>query len=387
MKRFFNSEIITTGLAIFSMFFGAGNLMYPIRVGSSAGDANPWAIAGFLITATLFPLIGLIAIILFQGDYARFFYRLGKIPGFFLILFCLSIAGPLIAMPRIVALSYTVIAPFFPGLSLFFFSIIFLFCTFLATYKESKIVDLLGYVISPLLLISLVIIIIKGYFSPSLGVTTTTQAPLEMFWKNFIYGYETLDLLGGIFFSSIVITILQKNFATLGSSDFKKLALMSLKSGIIGVSLLGLVYLGLSYLGVYFGHGLEHINEGELFSAVSFRILGPHGAAIIALAVLMACFSTIIALTAINSEFINKQIFKGKIGYINSIIIVLLLTLIPSNLGLGPILEFSRPIITIAYPALIVLTLVNIAYKLFNFKLVKIPVAITLIISCIAYFI
>lgn len=383
MKRFFNAEIVTAGLAVFSMFFGAGNLMFPIRVGLVAGDKIPWAMLGFSLSAVLLPLIGLIGIILFQGDYTSFFYRIGRIPGFLFLFFCVNIIGPITAMPRIVTLSHTVIEPFAPFMSPATFSIIFLSLTFLATYKESKIIDLLGRIISPLLLISLFIIIIKGYIT-GLNFTTTEQVESTMFWENLVFGYQTLDLLGGIFFSSILITILQKS-KSVSENNFKQLALFCLKSGLIGVGFLGLIYLGLSYIGAYFGHGLENINPGKLFSAVSFKIMGTHGALIIALAVLMACFSTIIALAAIYAEFLNIQIFRGRLGYFRALVITLALTLVSSIFGLDFILTSSKPLIIITYPALVVLTLANIAYKLFNFTYIKTPVAITLIISLVLY--
>jgi branched-chain amino acid:cation transporter, LIVCS family len=386
MKKIFNSQIIATGLAIFSMFFGAGNLMFPMNVGLISGDQTIWGMAGFLLTSVLLPLTGLVSIILFQGDYHEFFSRAGKIFGTFFLVLSIWVVGPLIAMPRIVTLSYTMISPFIPGISLLIFSIAFLAITFFATYKESKILDFLGYIISPLLLISLVIIILKGIMTGT-DVTTTGQTALSMFCSNLQYGYQTLDVLGSIFFSAFVINILQKNYSVPGKPDFKKFAIVSFKAGILGVSLLGIVYIGLSYLGAYFGHGLEGINEGELFSAVSFRVLGSHGAAIIAVAVLMACYSTIIALTGIFAEYLTNDVFKKKISYPVGIILALALTLIPSIFGLGTVLSLSKPLILITYPAIIVLTLCNIAYKLFNFRWVKLPILLTLIASSIAYFI
>jgi len=385
-NRFISSEIITTGLAIFSMFFGAANLMFPIKVGLSSGAHLTAGMAGFLLTGVLIPLAGLIAIILFQGDYTQFFYRLGRIPGFLFITFCVFVAGPLIAMPRIVTFSYTVITPFFPTLPLFLFSLIFLGLTFWATYKESKIVDFLGNIVSPLLLLGLIIIIAKGYFA-SAQPTLATNPSLKIFWDNIITGYQTLDILAGILFSSVVITILQKNYSSPGKPSFNHLALLSFQSGLFGVGLLALVYIGLGYLGAYHGHGLELINEGELFSAISQRILGQHGALIIATTVLMACYSTIIALTAVFSEFLNTQLSHGKLGYIPAVIITLGLTLVTSLSGLSSILAFSGPLITITYPTLIVLTFCNIAYKLFNFRPIKTPVALSLLISLVYYFI
>lgn len=387
MKKWLSSEFVTTGLAIFSMFFGAGNLMFPIHVGVVSGDATFPAMAGFIITTVLLPLAGLIAIILFQGDYLEFFYRAGRIPGMILAFICTFIIGPMIAMPRIVTLSYTMISPFVPFMSLTVFSIVFLGLTFLATYKESKIVNFLGQVISPLLLASLVIIIIKGMLTGT-AVTVTGLSSWDVFWQHLKGGYETLDLLGGIFFASIVITILKKSQKNPESANFNKLALLSFKAGILGTSLLGVVYLGLSYLGAYFGHGLENINPGELFSTISFRVLGPHGAAIIAIAVLMACYSTIIALTAVYAEYVTTVLSKNSISYTTGLIATLVLTLIPSIFGLDFILEYSKPIINLIYPVIIVLTLFNILYKLFNVKMIKVPLALTLAGSIITtYFV
>lgn len=382
MSHFFNWQLISTGLAIFSMFFGAGNLMYPIKVGFLAGQYTPLAMIAFLITGVFLPFAGLIAIILFQGSYKEFFYRLGNIPGAIFIFFCMFIIGPGIAMPRITTLSYTMMQPFMPFMPLWAFCVLFLALTFLATYKENKIVDLLGYVISPLLLISLFIIIIKGYLTRA-TVVATNETAVSSFVESFNIGYQTLDLLGGIFFAAVVIGILQKSFNDT-AHDFKKLSVLSFKAGSLGLSLLALVYFGLSNLGAYFGHNLEKINEGVLFSTISFRVMGQSGAFIIALAVLMACYSTIIALAAVFAEFL-VNVSNKKINYVPALIITLLLTLIPSIFGLGVILEFSAPLIMITYPSLVVLTLCNIAYKLFNFQWIKLPVAVTLLASIIMH--
>ena len=341
MKRFFNGITITTGLAIFAMLFGAGNLMFPIKVGLNAGDKTFWAMIGFLITGVFLPVLGLVSIILFDGDYHRFFERIGKIPGKILLAICIFIIGPIVAMPRIVTFSYAMTAPFLgvlekltlplgnlvPNPQLLLFSIGFLGLTFLATMRESKIIDLLGYVISPILLISLSIIIFKGLIGVGTMPKTIASTP-ALFWESLKYGYNTLDVLGGIFFSSIIIHILRQK---LPGTDIHKLALTGLKAGAIGTVLLGIVYFGLSYLGVFHGYGLDHVYPGILFSTISFRVLGSQGALIVATAVLMACFSTIIALSAVFAEFLEVDVFGNKISYQAALMITLLLTLIPSN--------------------------------------------------------
>lgn len=384
MKRFFQSQTITTGLAIFSMFFGAGNLIFPLRVGLLSGDQNLWGISGFIITGVILPLLGLIAIILFNGDYKAFFNRIGTIPGSLLLLFCMLIIGPFVAMPRIVTLSHIMVAPFLGNIPLVFFSILFLALTFLGTYKENKIINLLGNYISPALLVSLIIIIGKGLLFPGTATTATETGP-QLFVDSLIIGYQTLDLLGAIFFSSIVLTLLKRAMPNQNESSLHKLALLGLKSGAIGVSLLAIIYVGMSYLGVFHGQGLEHLNEGELFSAVSFRILGEYGAIIIAIAVLMACYSTILALAVVVAEFLEKSIFFNKISYVQALILALVVTGIISNFGLATILKYSGPVIAIGYPILIVLMFLNIAYKIFGFKPVKTPVAIAFILSVANY--
>ena len=205
MKNVRTSDIISTGLAIFSMLFGAGNLIYPLVVGLNAGTNVHIGMFGFILTAVIIPVIGLIAMILFNGDYKAFFYRLGKPVGNLLILLSMAIIGPVLVIPRIVTLSHTMTAPFLPGflqtitpLSSFVFALFFLGITFLATYRENKIVDLLGHFISPALLVSLAIIMIKGIWSAQEIVPSEDTAWI-IFKRNFIRGYETLDLFGTLF--------------------------------------------------------------------------------------------------------------------------------------------------------------------------------------------
>lgn len=385
MKKLMSSVLITTSLAIFSMLFGAGNLMFPINVGLTAGDQNLLAIFAFMITAILLPLLGIATIILFNGDYEAFFNRLGTYPGTFMALACLLTVGPLIAMPRIVTLSYTMISPFIPSVSMELFSLIFLGATFLATVRENKIMDVLGNIISPILLISLLIIIFKAFISG--GVTQTPNIPtLSLIWHNIKYGYQTLDVLAGIFFGSIVLSILKQNFAEKNNkTDQQELAVLSLKAGTIGTALLGLIYIGLSYLGAYFGNDIGQVNEGQLFSAISFKVLGAHGALVISTAVLMACFSTIIALAAVFAEYLHKVVFRGKIPYSTALLLTLIATFVISYSGLDAILKHSAPFIEVGYPVLIVLMFCNMAYKVFGFKPVKIPVLATLLISLFTY--
>lgn len=383
MKKIFQSDVLAIGLAIFSMFFGAGNLMYPIRVGIDSGHNIFFGMSGFLVTAIILPLLGLLSMILFEGDYRKFFGRLGQVPGKLILFICILIIGPVIAIPRIVTLSYTMMSPFIPQMSLAVFTFLFLGVTFICTYKESKIVNLLGKYISPALLISLGIIIVKGFLTGKTMIESNST-PFSAFKENFWTGYQTLDLLGAIFFSSVILHILKKIYT---DADTKKLAYIGLKAGCIGISLLALVYVGMSNLGLFHGFGFENINSGELFREVSFRVLGIYGAAIIATAVIMACLSTAIALAAVVAEYTQEDVFNNKIKYVYALILVLLSCVPLSLYGLDAVLKLTGGAITyIGYPMLIALTILNIAYKLFDFKPVKIPVLAITLLAMYSYF-
>lgn len=388
-----SKHLLTAGLAIFSMFFGAGNLIYPLITGMTAGQYTWLGMIGFLLTAAVLPLLGLTSMIFFDGDYDSFFGRLGYIPGKIIIFICMMIIGPIIAIPRIVSLSEIMIQPFIPWLShqnhyqSFIFALVFLTITFLATYRESKIIAVLGNVISPILLGCLSVIVIKGLYE---GLTykeiipAITHNKFVIFTENFIRGYETLDLLGAIFFASIVISLLK--IQAQGASNALLLSKMGLKAGLIGVSLLCIVYIGMSTLSVYHSHGLETLDAGQLFREISLRILGAHGTLIIALAVLLACLSTAIALSAVVAAYIEHEIMCNTITYVQSLVITLLACLPLSIFGLEKVLALTGgPIVYVGYPIIISLTLCNLAYKTMGFSYVKIPVTITGIIAIIIY--
>ncbi len=390
MKKLFKSTTITVGLAIFSMFFGAGNLILPIQTGLVSGDKFYYGITGYMITAVILPLIGLIAMILFNGDYKAFFGRLGKIPGFLTILFCMCVIGPCIAMSRIITLSYEMLYPFIGlftynniqfSIPLTTFTILFCLITFLATYKENSIISFLGKWISPLLLGSLGIIIIKGIVHPQ-ELLPIPESASTVFYEQMKFGYASLDLLGALFFASAVLTILKKSVSDEKDYNLRTLAVTGMKAGIIGCLLLAIIYYGLALLGAYYGPLFSKTsNSAALFSQVSFVVMGERGALIIALAVAMACYSTIIALALVLAEYIHKELTLGFMKYSTALILVLVSTGYLSCYGLNTIMKASLPIINICYPVLIVITFANIAYKLFNFKPIKTPALIALIIS------
>lgn len=380
MKDSNQSGIWTIGLAIFSMLFGAGNIIYPIKCGVVSGSQNYIGVAGFILTGVILPIIGLVAMILFDGNYRRFFNRVGNIPGTVAILYCMLIIGPLIAMPRCITVPFEMLKPFMPGVSLPLFSIMFALITFLMTYKESKILSILGNIISPILLGSLAIIAGKGLWQAD-HVTIQTVPTTKVFLDQLTHGFQTLDLLGGLFFAYIVLRILKSN-RDAKNIKAKDLAIISLQSGFIAGILLMIVYTAFSYLGAYYADLVTaDMNGAEMFRIISLYILNKHSMFIIMLAVLMACLSTITALAAVFAEYLHHELFNKKLNYPACLTITMIITTFISNFGLSNILHYSMPIILLGYPVITAITFCNLAYALFGFPYIKFPVALTAIIT------
>ena len=160
---------------------------------------------------------------------------------------------------------------------------------------------------------------------------------------------------------------------------------MGFKAGALGTFLLSLVYIGLSYIGAFHGQSLSAINEAEVFSSISIKILGNSGSIIVSIAVLMACLSTVVALATVFAEYL-QSLTKNKLSYTTALVSTLIATGFSSNFGLTWLLAFYEPFIIIAHPALILLTFLVILNKLFGFKYIKVPVLATFALSFVLHY-
>lgn len=380
-----STNTLATGLAMFSMFFGAGNVVFPLGLGQYAQNHNIYAILGLLITAVGVPFAGLISITLYNGDYKKFFERIGKVPGFIVAAIILGLIGPFGAIPRCIGLSYSTLKPYLPpSFSLLWFSILSCVVIFIFTIKRKNIVDLLGYILTPILLLSLIIIIVKGVISAP-PLQPSSYSKLTVFLKGIMEGYQTMDLLAAFFFSSVVLDCLRKDIDTKDPSNYKKVILLSLRASVIGAILLSLIYVGFSFVAAFHSAALEGTPQGELPGIIATHVLGPYAAIVAQVAVVLACLTTVIALAAVFAEFLHQDIFQDRINYGWSLLITLAIALLVSTLNFTGIVRFLEPILQVCYPALIMLCFVNILYKLYHFRWVKIPVFATFLFSLINY--
>lgn len=353
------SRIFSIGLAMFSMFFGAGNVVFPLVVGQTAGDQTLFALLGLLLTAVGVPFLGLIAILLFQGDYQQFFARSGKIPGFLLASTIMLLIGPFGGLPRCIALSYSTLKLSWPLLSFGLFSLFACLLIFFFAYKKSQMLNLLGYVLTPLLLLSLVVIVVIGLSTGEPPLPSSLTAA-QSFWHGFMAGYNTMDLLASFFFSAIIYNTLKQE----SNASEKQLFLLSLKASCIGGGFLALVYVGFSLVAAWHASSLSLISQGELLGALTLKILGPYAGLAASATIALACLTTAIALAAVFAEFLQKLLFRNKITYFQALILTLVASFAVSLLEFTGIISLLTPLLQIAYPALIVFTVFNIISRL-----------------------
>lgn len=370
---------ITTGLALFAMFFGAGNILFPLHLGANAGQNIGAAAIGFLIMGVGVPFIGLLATSLYQGNYHKFFARLGEIPGFLLITFLMIIIGPLAAIPRTETTTFHTLLPYLPEYLQhnYFFSLIYCAIVFVLAYRETKVVKILGLFFSPVKIFSFTCLIIVGFIfaGPLLPTAETTS---ETFYKAMVSGYNTMDLLASFFYCAVAFTAIEvarKKNPGLNSTS------LTLKSCVLGALITGAVYIGFMVTAFNHAQSLQGLAEEQMISAVSTVVLGKFGGLFVCISVSFACIATALALVDVCTIYLHEEVFKEKIPHLFCLILVVVITYLMSNLGFQGILKISLPILQVIYPALIVLCIFNILYKWKGIQMVKLPVFLTILIS------
>lgn len=376
MNKQSSIKISTIGFAVFTMLFGAGNMIYPVKAGVMAGSKYLIGMCGFLLTGVLIPIIGLVAMILFDGNYTTFFNRAGRIPGFLSILFCMLIIGPFLVIPRCVTVSYEMLFPLLPSVGLSLFSAFFCLLTFLCSYKESKLLDLLGKYMSPIIIASFSFIIGLGLVNAQSTIEQIRPAS-TIFLEQVVHGFQTLDLLGALFFAYIIIRLIKTSTDNNALSS-KQIALMCLKGSIITAILMTGFYVGFILLSAFYAHLVTpDMNGAEIFRTIAMHIVGQQGILFLVAAVFIKCLATATALTVVFAEYLRNEIFDKTISYVHALLITVGITGVISNFGLSNIIAWGFPIITAGYPIIVTITLCNIAYKLFNFQWIKLPTLIT----------
>ena len=344
---------------LFAIFFGAGNLIFPLSLGQAAGTELLPAIVGFLMTGVGLPLLGVIAIGISKNEDVQTISA--KVHPLFGLVFPVIIyltIGPLFAVPRTGTVSYEIgIAPFLPdmlrtsSISMALYSAIFFGVTYWLSLNPGKIVDRIGKLLTPLLLLILLVLLVKSVATP-LGLIQSPLAAYEAapFFKGFQEGYLTMDTIGSFIFGLIVIEAIRSK----GVDSPRQIAKVCTTAGLIAASGLALVYVGLAYAGASSVEAIGHLeNGGLIITQVSDLQFGVWGSLILSLAIIFACLTTSIGLVVACASFFNK--LRPSISYKTYVLVLTLVSAVISNVGLTQIISFSIPVLVAIYPIVIVL--------------------------------
>ncbi|MEF9519641.1 branched-chain amino acid transport system II carrier protein [Chlamydia crocodili] len=389
-------SVWSIGGSIFAMFFGAGNIVFPLALGYHY-HSHPWfACFGMMLTAVCVPLLGLFSMLLYSGDYKNFFSSIGKIPGMVFIIAILCLIGPFGGIPRAIAVSHSTLASLsdskttlLPSLPIF--SLICCVLIYLFACKLSKLIQWLGSVFFPIMLITLLWIIFKGLTIPANPSFLESANPQQAWLAGITEGFNTMDLLAAFFFCSIVLISIRQmlangdaddetplNFQKINKKDKRTLGL----AFALAAALLGLIYLGFALCASRHAGLLTHVSKGQILGRISAIALGPNSL-LTGVCVFVACLTTEIALVGIVADFLARIISSKRMTYSNAVIFTLIPSYLISILNFENISLLLLPLLQLSYPALIALTCGSIAYKLWNFRHVQALFYLTLSLTIV----
>jgi len=364
-------ETIVVASTLFGMFFGAGNLIFPVHLGQMAGS-NSWpAIIGFCITAVTIPILAVAAIGNTHSD--DLLHLSQKVSGWYGVLFTAVLyltIGPFFAIPRCASVSFTTgIAPIVGDSHYKLWQLIFTFIFFAFvmyfSLRPGKITTWIGRIINPLFLVFLTILVIVALIHPGAAMSEIT--PVESYqsgalFNGFLEGYGTMDAIAGLAFGIVIINIVRD----LGVEKDGDVARETLKSGVF-TGLLMLVIYALTIIMGAQSRGLFEVsdNGGIALAQISNHYLGGIGSFVLALTITFACLKTAIGLVTSCGEMFVKLV-PGKLNYRGWAMVFTLFSFIVSNVGLTAIITYAIPVLMLLYPLATVLVILALTEKAFS---------------------
>ena len=370
-------KMLLISFMLFSLFFGAGNLIFPPFMGQNAGNQSIPAMIGFLITAVVLPVLGVIVVARFDGLNSLAQNVGSKFSFLFTILIYLSI-GPGLGIPRAASVPFEMaVAPYLPqgtnltlwmvGYSLVFFLVALWLCL-----NPGKLVDRIGSVLTPVLLSMLCFLFIAFLFRGETSIAQPQEAysgaPLL---QGFSDGYQTMDTIAALNFGLVIATTL----GSFGLKEKKSVIRHTVLAGIFAGSILSAVYVILTYMGMC-SSGVYAIQENGAWTlrCIVFQVFGNPGAILLAAIFTLACLTTCVGLINSISQYFSTR-FKG-LSYRQWVFIIVIFSFLICNLGLNMILSISIPVLNAIYPISIVLILLGLSHELWKHNRFVYPVTI-----------
>jgi len=369
-KLDFQSNLLV-GSLLFGLFFGAGNLIFPVQMGQLAGNNTLQATIGFLITGVGLPLLGVIATAISQSeslfDMAKPVNRIYSI--LFTCMLYLTI-GPLFAIPRTATVAFEVglnpfIAEEYLQIGLFVFSLIFFVVTLYFSLRPGRILDWVGKYLTPIFVVLLSILIIATILNP-MGQVSQYAAQGNYIDKplftGILDGYNTMDALASLAFAIIIISNIEK----LGIKNPKRKVIETCKSALVCLVGMGVIYASLAYMGATsLGSVSSADNGGIIMSLVSEHYFGFIGKVLLAAIVTVACLKTAIGLITACAQMFSEM-FPKSVSYNKYAVIFTVFSFIIANFGLNKIIQLSLPVLMFLYPLAITLIILSLLTPIIN---------------------
>ena len=365
-------EYLYIGSMLFGLFFGAGNLIFPVHMGQEAGSAILTANLGFLVTGIGLPFLGVIAIGISKSegvfDLAK---RVSKRYAIIFTILLFLVIGPFFALPRLATTSFEIgLAPFIdPAIHpafLALFSVLFFLTTWFFSRKPSKILDYVGKFLNPLFLVLLGILLLLGFLHPLGNISDMAVQPnyqSNTFITGFTQGYNTLDALAALAFGIVIVTTIRN----MGVTEPSEIAKDTIKSGFISILLMGIIYTLLSLLGAMsLGEFPLSENGGIALAQIAKYYLGTFGSILLAVIVIVACLKTGIGLITACAETFVKLFPSRSYGFY--VAVASISPCVFANIGLTKIIQFSTPVLMFIYPLAMTLILLVLLGPLFKHR-------------------
>lgn len=372
MKFLKSRPYISIGFMLFAMFFGAGNLIFPAVLGQNSGSNLHLSIIGLILTGVGLPLIGVIVIgYSGAGDLLDLSSRAGKWFGLFFTTTLYLTIGPLFAIPRTGTTSFALGVSSFVSkenqdMALLLFLAFFMGLTLLLSIRQTKLVSIIGNVITPVLIVSIVILIVQSllnpmgdYQAPQKGYETSALA----LTNGVLEGYNTMDALASLVFGIVVINAVK----LYGANTPKEIFNSTAKSAVIAATLLGVIYVFIANIGATAVSkiGIQETGAGILAKATNFYFSNV-GNVLLLVIVFLACLTTSVGLTTSCATYFNK-IFP-KFSYNTYTVAIVLFSLVVGRVGLSALIAYAVPVLIFLYPLTIVLIILGFANNSFDGK-------------------
>lgn len=352
------------GFMLFALFFGAGNLIYPPTLGIESGTSYWGAISGFLITGVGLPMLAIIATSFVKNDARELADRVHPVFGLLFTSAVYLAIGPFFGIPRAATVAHEIgIEPFlgeYSSTALLIFTTVFFILVFIASLNPSKLVDRIGQLLTPILLLAIIVLSIGGFFL----LNYPLKAPIpkyesEPFFTGFVEGYLTMDAIAAFALGLIVVTAFKER----GVTTRKGMIISTIKVGVVTGIALAVVYSAIGWIGVKMAGYGSYSNGGAILSDAASVMFGRSGTLLLGIIVILACFSTAIGLIVVLGQFFSRI---TPLSYKTVVFIGTVASFLIANQGLETIISYSVPVLVFIYPIAIVLILLTFTQRLFN---------------------